>query len=70
VLFLPPTAATTNILWIILVSVLGTVVLGRAVATIVYVLENKSSPPDILITIITTAFSGLIGLFVRPPSTS
>jgi uncharacterized protein involved in exopolysaccharide biosynthesis len=63
-----PGAATTNILWVILVSVLGLVVLGAAIAIIVYALENKASPPDILVTVFTTALSGIIGLFVKPPS--
>lgn len=66
----PPTATTTNILWIILISVLSLVVLGSAISMIVYALENKASPPDILITIFTTTLSGLIGLFVKPPSSS
>jgi hypothetical protein len=64
----PPTGRTTNILWIILVSVLSLVVLGSTVSVLVYALANKASPPDILIAIFTTAFSGLIGLFVKPPT--
>lgn len=64
----PPTPTTTNILWMILVSVLGGVVLGSAIAIIVYALGNKAAPPDILTTIFTTTLSGLIGLFVKSPS--
>ena len=62
-----PSSATTNVLWTILVSVLSLVVLGSAISIVVYVVENKASPPDILITVFTTTLSGLIGLFVRPP---
>jgi hypothetical protein len=63
-----PSSTTTNVLWTILVSVLSLVVLGSAISVIVYVVENKASPPDILITVFTTTLSGLIGLFVRPPA--
>lgn len=63
-----PNTGTTNILWIIVVSVLGLVTLGSAISVVVYTLENKASPPDILVTVFTAALSGLIGLFVRPPS--
>jgi hypothetical protein len=63
-----PDTRTTQLLWTILVSVLGAVVLASALAAIIYALENKAAPPDVLITIFTTAFSGLIGLFVKPPS--
>jgi hypothetical protein len=64
-----PSSRATNILWMILVSVLGLVTLGSAISIIIYALENKASPPDILITVFTTTLSGLIGLFVRAPST-
>jgi hypothetical protein len=64
----PPTGRTANILWTILVSVLSAVVLGSAISIIVYALENKAAPPDILTTIFTTTLSGLIGLFVKSPS--
>jgi hypothetical protein len=63
-----PSTGTANILWGIVVSVLGLVTLGSAISIIVYALENKASPPDSLITIFTTALSGLIGLYVKPPS--
>jgi hypothetical protein len=63
-----PSSTTTNVLWTILVSVLSLVVLGSAISIIIYVVENKASPPDILITIFTTTLSGLIGLFVKPPA--
>jgi hypothetical protein len=63
-----PSSRTTNALWIILVVVLGSVVLASAISIVVYAGENKTSPPDVLITVLTTALSGLIGLFVRPPS--
>ena len=36
---------------------------------IIYALENKASPPDILTTVFTTTLSGLIGLFVKQPGT-
>jgi hypothetical protein len=49
--------------------VLAAVVLASAIAGIIYALENKAAPPDVVITIFTTSFSGLIGLFVKPPST-
>jgi hypothetical protein len=65
-----PSGRTANLLWLILVSVLAAVVLASAIATVVYALQNKAAPPDILITIFTTAFSGLIGLFVKPPASS
>jgi uncharacterized membrane protein YbhN (UPF0104 family) len=65
-----PGAGTANLLWIILVCVLGGVVLASALAGVIYVLENKVAPPDILVTIFTTSISGLIGLFVRPPTNS
>jgi len=64
-----PSSATTNILWTILVSVLGLVTLGSAISIIIYALENKTSPPDILTTVFTTTLSGLIGLFVKQPGT-
>jgi heme O synthase-like polyprenyltransferase len=64
----PPDSQTTSILWLILISVLGAVVLASAISSVVYALENKAAPPDVLITIFTTSFSGLIGLFVKPPS--
>jgi hypothetical protein len=64
----PPDQGTARILWLILVPVFGLVVLGSAISGFVYALQNKTAPPDIIITIFTTAFSGLIGLFVRPPS--
>lgn len=63
-----PSTGTANILWGIVVSVLGLVTLGSAISIIIYALANKASPPDILITIFTTALSGLIGLYVKPPS--
>jgi hypothetical protein len=65
-----PTGMTTNILWTILVSVLSAVVLGSAISIIVYALGNKAAPPDILTTIFTTTLSGLIGLFVKAPSST
>jgi len=65
-----PDPRTTQILWMILVTVLGAVVLASAIAGVVYTLENKAAPPDVLITIFTTSFSGLIGLFVKPPASS
>jgi hypothetical protein len=65
----PPSARTTSVLWLILVTVLSGVVLASAIASVIYALENKASPPDVLITIFTTSFSGLIGLFVKPPNT-
>jgi hypothetical protein len=64
-----PDSRTTQILWTILVAVLAAVVLASAIAGIIYALENKAAPPDVVITIFTTSFSGLIGLFVKPPST-
>jgi hypothetical protein len=63
-----PSAGTTNILWTIMVSVLGLVILGSTISIVVYALQNKAAPPDILTTVFTTTLSGLIGLFVRPPS--
>jgi uncharacterized phage infection (PIP) family protein YhgE len=66
----PPGTRTANMLWLILVSVLAAVVLASAIGAVVYIMDNKAAPPDILITIFTTAFSGLIGLFVRPPASS
>ena len=65
-----PDSRTADILWLMLVSVLGAVVLASAIAGVVYILANKAAPPDILITIFTTSFSGLIGLFVKPPATA
>jgi uncharacterized membrane protein HdeD (DUF308 family) len=62
-----PSSTTTNILWTILVTVLGLVTLGSAISMIIYALENKASPPDILTTVFTTTLSGLIGLFVKQP---
>jgi hypothetical protein len=64
-----PSSTTTNILWTILVSVLGLVTLSSAISIVIYALENKASPPDILITVFTTGLSGLIGLFVKQPGT-
>jgi hypothetical protein len=64
----PPTGGTTNVLWTILVSVLSAVVLASAISMIIYALGNKAAPPDILTTIFTTTLSGLIGLFVKSPS--
>jgi hypothetical protein len=64
-----PSNTTTNVLWTILVSVLGLVTLGSAISILIYALENKASPPDILITVFTTTLSGLIGLFVKQPGT-
>jgi hypothetical protein len=51
-----------------MVSVLGLVILGSTISIVVYALQNKAAPPDILTTVFTTTLSGLIGLFVRPPS--
>ena len=65
-----PSSRTANILWMILVCVLGAVVLASAVSGVVYALANKAAPPDVVLTIFTTSFSGLIGLFVKPPATS
>jgi hypothetical protein len=65
-----PDSRTTQSLWLILVSVLSAVVLATALAGLIYALDNKSAPPDALITIFTTSFSGLIGLFVKPPASS
>ena len=64
-----PSSTTTNILWTILVSVLGLVTLGSAISMIIYALQYKASPPDILTTVFTTTLSGLIGLFVKQPGT-
>lgn len=64
-----PSSTTTNILWTILVSALALVTLGSAIAMIIYALQNKASPPDILTTVFTTTLSGLIGLFVKQPGT-
>jgi hypothetical protein len=65
-----PDSRTSQLLWLMLVPILGAIVLASAIGGIVYALENKSAPPDVVITLFTTAFSGLIGLFVKPPSTS
>jgi hypothetical protein len=65
-----PDSRTTQILWVMLVSVLGVVVLASAIAAVIYAAVNKAAPPDVLITLFTTSFSGLIGLFVKPPSSS
>jgi F0F1-type ATP synthase membrane subunit c/vacuolar-type H+-ATPase subunit K len=65
-----PNSRTTNFLWIVLVSTLGIVVLVSAIMGVVYALVNKAAPPEVVITIFTTGFSGLIGLFVKPPATS
>ena len=65
-----PNTRTTNFLWMVLVCVLGAVVLVSAVMGLVYALVNKAAPPEVVITIFTTSFSGLIGLFVKPPATS
>jgi hypothetical protein len=63
-----PGSRTANILWMILVTVLAAIVLASALAGIIYASENKTAPPDVMITIFTTSFSGLIGLFVKPPA--
>jgi hypothetical protein len=64
----PPNSGTTNTLWLMLVSVLSAVVLASTIAGVVYALQNKAAPPDVVITLFTTSFSGLIGLFVKPPA--
>jgi hypothetical protein len=63
-----PSGLTTNILWTILVSSLGLVLIGSVIFGGIYVLQNKASPPDILTTIFSTSLSGLLGLFVKSPS--
>lgn len=63
-----PNTRTTDILWIIVVYILGLVTLGSAISIGVYAFEHKASRPDVLVTVFTAALSGLIGLFVRPPS--
>jgi len=63
-----PTGDTVNRLWLILVGALALVVFGSFLIGGIYALQNKKAPPEFLVTMFTTAASGLIGLFVKSPT--
>ena len=60
-----PSGAEVNRLWTILVAGLVAVTLIALIGVIYAVGAGKS--PDVLVTVFTSALTGLIGLFVRSP---
>jgi hypothetical protein len=62
----PPTQEAAGQLWLALVITLC-VILVVDLAAIIYALVDKRDT-DVLVGIFTTALSGLLGLFVRPPA--
>jgi len=63
-----PSPSTTNILWTILVGVLGLLLIGSLAFEGIYALMNKHAAPSVVLTIFTTSFSGLLGLFIKSPT--
>ncbi len=62
----PPDQRTTNALWFIVVTGLVLVALA-AVAGLIAWTGNGAAQTDKLVTVITTALAGLVGLFVPSP---
>jgi hypothetical protein len=62
----PPDQGTTNVLWLVVVAGLVLVVLA-AVGGLIAWSGNGSAQTDKLVTVITTALAGLVGLFVPSP---
>jgi hypothetical protein len=57
----PPDGATANRLWVFLVGGLTLTVVVSAVAVLVLLLTGTA--PDAMITVLSTVFAGLVGLF-------
>ena len=62
----PPDQGTTNILWLVVVLGLVLVVLA-AVGGLIAWSGTANAQTDKLVTVITTALAGLVGLFVPSP---
>ena len=64
-----PTGSGVNALWKFLVVGI-VIVLLAAVGGIIYVVAdgNDATTPDVLVTVFSSALTGLIGLFVRSPA--
>ena len=62
----PPDQGTTNVLWLVVVVGLVLVILA-AVAGLIAWAGNGNAQTDKLVTVITTALAGLVGLFVPSP---
>lgn len=66
-----PPGRVVGALWILLVATLSTILLG-ALGGIIYILINPKTgrSTDVIVTIFTAALTGLLGLFVKTPSSS
>ena len=62
----PPDQGTTNVLWLVVVAGLVLVILA-AVGGLIAWSGNGQAQTDKLVTVITTALAGLVGLFVPSP---
>jgi uncharacterized membrane protein len=62
----PPDQSTTNLLWTVVVGGLVVVVLAAVIGLIAWS-GNAHAQTDKLLTVITTALAGLVGLFVPSP---
>lgn len=62
-----PDSATARILWLVLISVLGIVIVGALIGTIILLADgNDKTDPAILVTMGTSALTGMLGLFITP----
>jgi cation transporter-like permease len=62
----PPVVGT---LWMILIAGLVLAVLGSLVGVVWVVVDGKeATDPDVIVTIFTTTLAGLLGLFVKSPT--
>ena len=61
----PPTQGTTDIIYIIVIGVIGILLLGSGWFIAAYL--QSGHPTDVLVTIFTTSLSFLGGLLIRSP---
>jgi hypothetical protein len=66
----PSSSTTISVLWYVLVGTLAAVVLVAAGALIVslFVKANGTTTSQVILTVFTTAFAALVGLFAPTPS--
>lgn len=65
----PPTPAEAGGLWRLLVGGLVIILIGALVGIILTVTDGKNSTsPDVIVTVFASVLTGLIGLFVKSPS--
>ncbi|MEV6631095.1 hypothetical protein AB0M54_10105 [Actinoplanes sp. NPDC051470] len=64
-----PTTSDTGMLWRILVVALS-VILVIALAGIIWTVVdgNEGTSPDVIVTVFSSALSGMLGLFVKSPN--